>query len=126
MITSAAVYNSVSAILALASVISIILAFKFIPDKRARNLMIIGLVLILLTSLFMPFCLKIFKLQSIVYSAEAAGKVEKGTLEKIYRFKDLATIGAVMELLAIVLLVGVTKRRIALAIAGQKGEETPS
>ncbi len=125
MLTSASLYNGVSIALGVTCVVSIALAFRSIQDKGPKKLFIISLVLLLLTSILMPICLKVVKLHAPAQLGVAAGKIEQATLDMIYRFGDLATIGGVLELLAIILLVGVSKRLILQHVARRsEGEAT--
>jgi len=125
MLSSALLYNWVNIALGVTCVVSIALAFRSIPDKGPKKLFIIGLILILLTAIFMPICLHILKLHSAAQLGVTVGKIEQETLDMIYRFGDLATIGSVLELLEIILLVGVSKRLILQHVARRsEGEAT--
>lgn len=125
MLSSALLYNGVSIALGVTCVVSIALAFRSIQDKGPKKLFILSLVLLLLTSILMPICLKIVKLHSAAQLGVAVGKVEQATLDMIYRIADLATIVSVLELLAIILLVGVSKRLILQHVARRsEGEAT--
>ena len=126
MITSGPLYDGVHAVLGVASLIAIFFSFRLIQGGRARTLLTIALILIIVSAAIMPVCLRIYKLHAVVYTGEAVGEVEEGTLETIYRFKDLAHIGTVLELLAIILLAGVSKRLLAQHLATQSEEEVTS
>lgn len=119
MLTSKLLYNGVSIALGVVCLVSIALAFRSFPDKSPKKPFIIGLVLMLLTSILMPVCLHFVKLHSAAQLGVAAGRVDKEVLEMIYRIADLATVGSVLELLAVILLVGVSKTLILQHVAKQ-------
>ncbi|UCD57413.1 MAG: hypothetical protein JSV16_16680 [Candidatus Hydrogenedentota bacterium] len=123
MVTSAFVYNGVNVVLAVACLVSIFLVFRFVPDSRARLLLMAACVLIILTGGILVFCLKVYKMLSIAYTAEAAG-METGVLEQVILFRDLALLGSIFELVAIGLLAGASKRLISLQTGELTGEET--
>ena len=115
MIPSSYVYNGVNLILGVVCLISIILAFKMIPDKRVRLFLIIAAVLIIVSGGLMSFCLNVFKMLA---PAEAADflRINGSTdsVKKVLFFKDLSLLGNLFEVVALGLFAGIAKRLVSL------------
>jgi hypothetical protein len=114
MITGKFAFNGVNIVLALTCLISLILVFKFVPDKRSRLLLAIAFVLIILAGGIFSYCVKIYALYAKAYIGELLGRVEQGTSDKVAMFKDVALLANVFELIAAGLFIGVSKRLISL------------
>lgn len=118
MISAERFYIVMNVVLGLIFVASIILAPRFIPDKRARNLLIVALVLLILSGGALAFCQKIFRLYELAYMGDSSGATE-GAMETIDRIRMLVPISNLFELVAIGLCVFVGKRLIFLRSEGQ-------
>jgi len=118
MISMEHFYINVNVVLGLVCIASIILAFKFVSDKRSRNLLIVTLVLLIISGAMLSFCQKIFRLYAVAYMGDLAGATE-GAFEMVDQFRILLPIGNIFELAAIGLCVLVVKRLISLRTAGQ-------
>ena len=115
MIPSTYVYNGVNLILGVVCLVSIILAFKAIPDKRGRLFLIVGCLLIILSGALLVFCLKVFKMYTLAWTATALrAEGKEDAFETVLMFKDLSLLGYVMEVAALGLFAGVAKRLVSL------------
>jgi hypothetical protein len=124
MITSALVYNGVNLILAIACLVSAILAFKYIPDKRGRLLLAVAFVLIILSSGILSFCLRVAKLYELAAIGEMFHKAPPGSVEKVNFYKfTLSRVGNVLDLVGVGIMVGVSKRLVSLKGTGTNKEE---
>lgn len=114
MITGKFAFNGVNIILAVTCLISLILVFKFVPDKRSRLLLAIAFVLIILAGSIFSFSVRIYALYAKAYIGELVGRVEMGTSDRVAVFKDVALLANAFDLIAAGLFIGVSKRLISL------------
>jgi len=120
MITGGLMFNGVNAIFALTGIVGIVLAFKLIPDKRSRNLLIVAFSLITLGGILMPVCFYFSKLKPIGNLADAFGGYE-GLGDKFAFFRYLSLLGFLFEAIALALFAGATKKILALRTADGSG-----
>jgi len=122
MITSTSMYNGVNLILGVICLVSIILAFKAIPDKRVKLFLVLACVLIIFSGALLMFCLKVFKMYTLAWTASTL-RVEgkEDAFEQVLMFKDLSLVGYILEVAAIGLFAGAAKRLISLK-AGRETE----
>jgi len=118
MISAELFYIVVNVVLAAVCVVSIVLAFKYVPDKGIRNLLIVALVLLILSGGALSFCQKIFRLYSVAYMGDMYG-VTDGAVQKVDQFRILLPIGNMFELMAIALCAFVGKKLITLRTGEQ-------
>ncbi|GAB4345732.1 MAG: hypothetical protein Kow0099_26320 [Candidatus Abyssubacteria bacterium] len=124
MITSAFVYNGVNLILAIACLVSAVLVFKYVPDRRGRLLLVLAFVLIILSSGILSFCLRIAKLYEAAFIGEMFHKAPEGSFDKVNFYKfTLSRLGNVLDLIGIGIIVGVSKRLISLRGTGTKEKD---
>ncbi|MBI4832791.1 MAG: hypothetical protein HY801_14820 [Candidatus Lindowbacteria bacterium] len=122
MLTSVALFKGVNLILAVVCLLSIFLVFKFVPNKRARNLLIVAFVLIIFANGVFWFCMKVWKLYEIASGGELLGKAPPGTANKVIFIRNMAQLGNVFEAVAAILFVLVSKTFISRA-SGKTGGE---
>ncbi len=118
MITGENVYFSVNTVLALTGIVSIVLAFKLIPDKRSRNLLILAFLLITVVGILMPICLKIYRMAPLASISDTMKRSE-GLTQKVARFQDLAMLGYVFEVVAVGVFMSVARKFVSLRAAEQ-------
>lgn len=124
MITSAFVYNGVNLVLAIACLVSVLLVFRYIPDKRARVLLVVAFLLVILNGGISSVCLNVSKYFEVAYAGEALGKAPPGTFDKVNFYKyDLSRFANILELVAVGIMVIVSEKLASLRNSGQKEAE---
>ncbi|MBI5118014.1 hypothetical protein HZA56_16180 [Candidatus Poribacteria bacterium] len=123
MLSATTLFNAVNLTLAVVSLLSILLIFKFVPDRRARILLIIAFILIILTGGVYSFCLKVSKMYELAFAGEMFGKAPPGSVKKVMFIRNIAQVGNVFEVAAAIIFVLVGKRFISLIGGGKTGGE---
>ena len=109
MISSELMFNGVNVVLAVACLVSLFLVSKFVPDKRARVLLIVAAILIILSAPALTIALKIYKITPVAMLGDAT-RVTDGAAKTTTSFRYLSLLGSLFELIAIILFAAAARR----------------
>ena len=119
MIQAENFYIGVSATLGLVCLVSIFLAGKYVPDKGAKNLLIVSLILFAVSGAALAFCQQILRLSSVAYMGDLVGATDGKAFEQVGMFGSVAATANMVEIAAVALCVIVAKKMISLRASAQ-------
>jgi hypothetical protein len=115
-------YIAMNVALGLACLVSIFFAFKFLPAKGARRMLITALVLLIVSGASLSFCQHILRLESLAAMGDSLGATE-GAVEAIGMFNYVADAANILEVVAIALCAFVAKKLVSLHPGAQAGQQ---
>lgn len=123
MISGAFTYDAVNIVLAVTGLLSLFLVVRLLPDKNAKLLLVIALIMVILSGVILLVAMRMYKYSIIVFAAEELGKVEAGTVARWENLCDIFLVGNVFELVVVALFVSISKRLASLRNGAAMGEE---
>jgi hypothetical protein len=109
MISGMYFYYWVNGLIALAALASAFLLPRLLNEGGSKLKVVAASVLLILSGVIFSVSLRIFKLAEIAYAGEGLGRAKEGTYAFVSSFKDIALVGNIFELLAIILLASLAR-----------------
>ena len=89
--------------------------------QRSKKVFITALILLILSTGILSFCLKIYKMGALAYIGQTVGGME-GVYDKVKNFRFYGLVGTIFELISVVLLTAVSAKMISFRSKEQAGE----
>jgi hypothetical protein len=109
MISGDFLYNGMNLLLAAVALMCIFLAPKLLGAGGARRKLVGACILLILSGAIFSVSLRMFRLSTLAYFGEAVQRAEAGTYQMTDNFKNIALVGNVFDLAAVILLAGVSR-----------------